>query len=137
MAKKLTNDMVLAICDKCQEEHVSEWEPKRQENGDYVAADPEEFCRLRQQNGGCELCKQIPELLGKKDFEKIQTCLECCLGQGLCILSNFFESEIGPGCKMCMKTGKVYASKSKRDEECEQRVVRIMRGEIKLKTAEE
>lgn len=129
---KITNDMVLEICDKCQDARKDLWVPQKDADGNWVAEDPENFCYNLQDKGECELFKQVPELVGQKNWEKMKTCVGCTLGAKCCVISSFFTSEVQAGSKICPKTNEVYSNRGKRDQACEMYALRLMKGEVKV-----
>lgn len=134
MAKKevVSNDVILDICDKCQDARKDQWVPQKDADGNWVAEDPENFCFTLQDKGECELLKQAPELVGEKNYEKMKTCIGCTLGAKCCVISSFFSSEVQAGSKICPKTNEVYSNRGKRDQACEMYALRLMKGEVKV-----
>ena len=125
------NDKILNdICDLCQDANTEKWMPVKDQDGNWVANDPEQFCFDKQKAGECAIFQRLPELIGQEKFESMHTCLECCRDSDCCVISSFFPSEIANGVKICPLTNQVYPNRNDRDEDCAILPLRIARGEI-------
>lgn len=130
------------ICDKCINETVSpdtlDHFLNKMSDNVFEVKNIENFCSKKQKEGNCEAMKVFEKkviggLKGKKKKD-VEFCQKCCLGHDVEVSSDFMKEVANAndksfGCS-CPLHKKIFESKDVRDEECENKLLKVMEGAL-------
>lgn len=116
-------------CAYCLQKHIDEI-PIEDERGNLQLPDIPAFCKRHQKENDCECLALFKGFLSKKQSKDFAFCAECCASHDVEIAPAYMFQEVR-GTKserFCPLIPQIYDNAKERDEKCQFRLIKIMRG---------